>query len=122
MPATAASAPVDWVPLSGECREARGPVDYRAAGAEPKFAGAIAEGIARAAPHQSGTSSIGILATVTALGFILITVVFGRLMFEASQQRSDLRVAIEANRDLIEAGNERLTRIKTLLDERLPPR
>ncbi len=97
-------------------------MDYRAAGAEPKLAAAIAEGIALAAPYQSSPSSIGILATVTALGFMLITVVFGRLMFEANQQRSDLRVAIKANRDLIEAGNERLTRIKTLLDERLPPR
>ena len=97
-------------------------MDYRAAGADPKLAAAIAEGIAQAAPHQSGPSSIGILATGTALGFMLITVVFGGHMFEASQQRSDRRVGIEANRDLIEAGNERLTRIKTLLDERLPPR
>ena len=54
-------------------------------------------------------------------------------MFEVSQQRSELRAAIEANRariDAIEvrlAGDiadlsERMTRIETLLEERLPPR
>ena len=96
--------------------------DLEAAGADPQLAAAIAAGIARAAPHQGGPSSIGILATATALGFTLLTVVFGWFMFEASQQRSDLRVAIEANRDRIEVGNERLTRIETLLEERLPRR
>ena len=93
-----------------------------AAGADSKLAVAIAEGIARAAPRQTGPSSIGISATATAPGFTFLAVVFGWSMSEASQQRSDLRVAIEANRDRIEAGNERLTRIETLLDERLPPR
>ena len=96
--------------------------DLEAAGADPQLAAAIAAGIARAAPRQGGPSSIGILATATALGFTLLTVVFGWFMFEASQQRSDLRVAIEANRDRIEVGNERLTRIETLLEERLPRR
>lgn len=118
--------------------------DLEAAGADPKLATAIAAGIARAAPRQSGPSSIGILAWATAMGFTLITVVFGWFMFEASQQRSDLRVAIEANRDRIDAVetrlsdeitglservsgletrlSERLTRIETLLEERLPPR
>ena len=107
--------------------------DLEAAGADPKLATAIAQGIARATPRQSGSSSINILATATGLGFMLITVVFGWFMFEASQQRSDLRVAIEANRDRIDAltdrvsslevsMSERFTRIETLLDERLPPR
>ena len=87
----------------------------------------------RATPRQSGSSSISILATVTALGFTLLTVVFSWFMFEASQQRSDLRAAIEANRDRIDAVefrlagdiaelSERMTRIETLLEERLPPR
>ena len=67
--------------------------DLEAAGADPKLAAAIADGIARAAPRHSGPSSIGILATTTALGFMLITVVFGWFMFEASQQRSDLRLS-----------------------------
>ncbi|MCY4588936.1 MAG: hypothetical protein OXB98_23170 [Bryobacterales bacterium] len=104
-----------------------------AAGADPKLAAAIAEGIARATPRQSGPSSISILATATALGFTLLTVVFGWFMFEASQQRSDLRAAIEANRDRIDAVevrlasdiadlSERMTRIETLLEERLPSR
>ena len=107
--------------------------DLEAAGADPKLAAAIAEGIARAAPHHSGPTSIGILATATALGFMLVAVVFGWFMFEASQQRSDLGIAIEANRDRIDAVNdsiarldttvsERFARIGTLLEERLPER
>ena len=66
-------------------------------------------------------------------GFTLLTVVSGWFMFEASQQRSGLRAAIEANRDRIDAVetrlagdiaglSERMTRIETLLEERLPPR
>jgi len=114
--------------------------DLEAAGADPKLAAAIVAGIARAAPSRGGPSVIGILATATVLGFTLITVVFGWFMFEASQQRSDLRAAVEANRDRIDAVetrlagdiadlservgglSERMTRIETLLEERLPPR
>ena len=107
--------------------------DLEAAGAGPKLAATVAEEIARAAPRNSGPTSIGILATATALGFVLITVVFGWFMPEASQQRSDLRIAIEANRDRIDAVNdriarldttvsERFVRIETLLEERLPAR
>ena len=107
--------------------------DLEAAGADPKLAAAIAQGIARAAPARGGSSGINILATATGLGFMLITVVFGWFMFEASQQRSDLRTAIEANRDRIDAltdrvsslevsMSERFTRIETLLEERLPSR
>ena len=106
-------------------------VDVHATGADPKLAAAIAAGIARAAPRHSAPTSIGMPATATALGFMLITVVFGWFMFEASQQRSDLRIAIEANRDRIDAVNhriarldttvsERFARIETLLEERLP--
>ena len=114
--------------------------DLEAAGADPKLAAAIAAGISRAAPRRGGPSALGILATATVLGFTLVTVVFGWFMFEASQQRGDLRVAIEANRDRIDAVearlagdianlsermaglSERMTRIETLLEERLPPR
>jgi len=107
--------------------------DLEAAGADPKLAAAIAAGIARAAPRRGGPSAMGILATAMVLGFTLFTVVFGWFMFEASQLRSDLRAAIEANRDRIDAVetrlasdianlSERLTRIETLLEERLPPR
>ncbi|MCY3596416.1 MAG: hypothetical protein OXG71_03140 [Rhodospirillales bacterium] len=118
--------------------------DLEAAGADPKLAAAIAQGIARAAPARGGSSGINILATATGLGFMLITVVFGWFMIEASQQRADLRAGIEANRDRIDAVetrlsgdiarlserisgletrvSERLTRIETLLEERLPER
>ena len=114
--------------------------DLEAAGADPKLAAAIAQGIARAAPARGGSSGINILARATGLGFMLITVVFGWFMIEASQQRADLRTGIEANRDRIDALTERvsslevsisgletrvaerLTRIEILLEERLPER
>ena len=114
--------------------------DLEAAGADPQLAAAIAAGIARAAPRPSGPSSLSILATAVVFGFTLLTVVSGWFMYEASQQRADLRVAIDANRDRIDAVNERIdavetrlagdiaglsermTRIETLLEERLPPR
>ena len=107
--------------------------DLEAAGADPQLAAAIAAGIARVAPRRSGPSSISILATAMVFGFTLLTVVSGWFMFEASQQRADLRTAIEGNRDRIDAlsdrvsglevsMSERLTRIETLLEERLPPR
>ena len=114
--------------------------DLEAAGADPKLAAAIAEGIARATPARGGASGINILAATTGLGFMLVTVVFGWFMVEASQQRADLRAGIEANRDRIDAVNDRLsgleismserfavvesrlTRIETLLEERLPER
>ena len=107
--------------------------NLEAAGADPGLAAAIAAGIARAVPCRGGPSATGILATAMVLGFALVAVVFGWFMFEASQQRSDLRAAIEANRDRIDAVetrlagdianlSERLTRIETLLEERLPPR
>ena len=114
--------------------------DLEAAGADPRLAAAIAQGIARAAPVRGGVTAINFLAAATGLGFMLITVVFGWFMVEASQQRADLRAGIEANRDRIDAVNdrvatldtrlsgdiarlsERLARIETLLEERLPER
>ena len=106
--------------------------DLEAAGADPKLAAAIAQGIARAAPAR-GTSGINILAAATGLGFTLITVVFGWFMVDASQQRADLRVGVERLSERVSnlevsmserfAGVEsRLTRIENLLEERLPER
>ena len=103
--------------------------DLEAAGADPQLAAAIAAGIARAAPRQSGPSSIGILAAATGFGFALLTAGMGWLLVEIHANRG----LIEANRDRIDAVetrlsgeiqglSERLTRIETLLDERLPPR
>ena len=107
--------------------------NLEAAGADPRLAAAIAAGIARAALRRGGPSPMSILTTAMVLGFTLVTVVFGWFMFEASQQRSYLRAAIEANRNRIDAVetrlagdianlSERMTRIETLLEERLPPR
>ena len=66
-------------------------------------------------------------------GFTLLTFVSGWFMFEASQQRAYLRVAIDAVNERIDAVearlagdiaglSERMTRIEALLEERLPPR
>jgi len=88
--------------------------DLEAAGADPKLAAAIA----RAVRRQTGPSPIGILAVATALGFTLLTAGMGWLLLEIHANRS----LIETNRDRIEAVNERLTRIETLLEERLPER
>ena len=107
--------------------------DLEAAGIDRQHAAAVARAIVQAIPRRDGPSSIGILATLTGLGFMLITVVFGWFMIEASQQRAGLRTAIEANRDRIDAAetrlsgeiasmSDRLTRIETLLEERLPER
>ena len=82
---------------------------------------------------RDDSSGIYMLAAATGLGFMLLTAVFAWFMSEASWQRSDLLTAIEANGDRIDAladhvsglevsMSERLTRIETLIDERLPPR
>ena len=51
--------------------------DLEAAGADPKRAAAIAQGIARAAPARGSSSGINILTAATGLGFTLSTAVFG---------------------------------------------
>ena len=82
---------------------------------------------------RDASSGTYMLAAGTGLGFMLLTAVFGWSMSEASPLRSDLLTAIEANGDRIDAladrvaglevsMSERLTRIETLIDERLPPR
>lgn len=113
------------------------PNELEAAGIPPKHADAIAHkisrDIARALGRQRGPSAVTILATATALGFVLLTSVSGYFLNDAIQERTQIRSAIEANRDRIDAVNERisaldvrmserLTRIETLLEERLPER
>lgn len=116
------------------------PRELEAAGIPSKHADAIAQTIshhitraipeiARAVGKQRGPSAITILASATFAGFFLLTAVSGWLLVDASHQRTEIRTAIEANRDRIDAVNERiganaerLTRIETLLEERLPPR
>ena len=103
--------------------------DLEAAGADPQLAATIAAGIARAATAQRGPSSISILVAAIAFGFTLLAGGIGWLLIEIHANRS----LIEANGDRVDAAqtrlsgeiqsvSERLTRIKTLLDERLPPR
>ena len=121
-----------------------GPGELEAAGIPPKHADAIAHKISqeitraipeitRAVGRQRGPSAITVLATATALGFVLLTSVSAYYLADASQERTairtELRTAIEANRDRIDAVNERisanserLARIETLLEERLPAR
>ena len=96
--------------------------DLEAAGADPKLAAAIAQGIARAAPARGSASGINILAAATGLGFTLITVVFGWFMVDASQQRADLRASVERVSERVAGVESRLARIETLLEERLPER
>ncbi len=113
------------------------PDDLEAAGIPPKHADAIAQKIsleiARAVRPGTGPSAITILATAAVLGFVLLTSVSGWPLIDASQERTGIRSALEANRNRIDAVNERLstfetgvserlTRIETLLEERLPDR
>ena len=103
--------------------------DLEAAGADPQLVAAIAAGIARAATPRRAPSSISILATATALGFTLLAGGMGWLLIEIHANRS----LIEASLDRVDAAqtrlsgeiqsvSERLTRIETILEERLPAR
>ena len=120
------------------------PRELEAAGIPPKHADAIAHknscDITRATGRQRGPSAITILPTATVPGFVLLTGVSGHFLTDAAQERTAIRTAIEANRDRIDAVNERigvtnerisslevrmserLARIETLLEERLPAR
>ena len=106
------------------------------AGVDHAAAAALARGLARPA----GPSGLTILTAATLAGFTLLGLglgwvksdiadVRGDLRTEIADVRSDLRTEIAANRDRIDAVNlrlagveERLTRIETLLEERLPAR
>ena len=104
--------------------------NLEAAGADPRLAAVLAESLARAsAQRDRGPSPISVLAAVTGFGFAMLTAAMGWILFEVHANR-DL---IKANRDRIDAVqtrlsgeiqnvSERLTRMETLLEERLPPR
>ena len=118
--------------------------NLEAAGADPRLAAVLAENFARAsAQRERGPSSINILAAATTLGFALVIASMGWLLSEVHANRDLIetnRGLIEANRDRIDANrdridaaqtrlsgeiqnmSERLTRIETLLEERLPAR
>ena len=88
--------------------------DLEAAGADPKLAAAIARRLER----RAGPSAMSILIAATLAGFGLLAVGIGWVKSDISE----LRTEIAANRDRIDNVSERLTRIETLLEERLPER
>ena len=111
--------------------------NLEAAGADPRLAAAVADGLAReGAQRHRGPSSISILAAATGFGFALLTAAMGWLLIEIQATRDE----IQANRDHIDnvetrlsgeiqglsvevqSLSERMTRMETLLEERLPPR
>ena len=111
--------------------------DLEAAGADPPLAAALAERFAHVGPRRyRGPSSISLLAVATTLGFALVIACMGWLLSEVHANRDLIetnRGLIEANRDRIDAVqtrlsgeiqnvSERLTRMETLLEERLPAR
>ena len=111
--------------------------NLEAAGADPRLAAVLAESFARAgAQRDRGPSSISILAAAVGFGFALLTAAMGWLLIEIQGTRDE----IQATRDRIDnvetrlsgeiqglsvevqSLSERMTRMETLLEERLPPR
>ncbi len=88
--------------------------DLEAAGADPKLAAAIAHRLER----RTGPSAMSILIAATLAGFGLLAIGIGWVRSDIGE----LRTEIAANRDRIDNVSERLTRIETLLEERLPER
>ena len=89
------------------------PQDLEAAGIPPKHDDAIAHRfsveVTRAIRPRRGPSAITILATDTPIGFGLLTAVSGWFLIDASHQRTEIRTAIEANRDGIGTLGTRLS-------------
>lgn len=76
-----------------------------------------------------GRAGVGHVAAFAVLGFVLLISVSGHFLINATQERTTIRTAIEANRGRIDAVNDRLgansvrlTRVEPRLEERLPPR
>ena len=63
-----------------------------------------------------GLAGVGQVAAVAVLGFVLLTGVSGYFLIDATWDRTairtELRTAIEADRDRIDAANERIGRVK----------
>ena len=100
------------------------------AGAEPKLAQAIASLLTTAARPTSGATSTGRASSAiqTVIVPIFIAAMGWFVVDEIRQTRSELTAAINANTARIEALSERttalgerLTRVETLIQERLPP-
>ena len=95
------------------------------AGVDEEAATAMAARLQR----RAGPSAMSILIAATLAGFGLLAIGIGwvkndigGLRTEIKSDIGELRTGISANRDRIEANGQRLTRIETLLEERLPPR
>ena len=88
--------------------------------------------ITRRLERRGSPSSMSILIGATLAGFGLLAVGIGWVKSDVGQVRTEIHVSrglVEANRDRIDAVNarvgentERLIRIETLLEERLPER
>ena len=99
------------------------------AGVDEEAATAMAARLER----RTGPSAMSILIAATLAGFGLLAIGIGWIKSDMGQLRVELRTEIAANRDRIDAVetrlagdiadlSERMTRIETLLEERLPPR
>ena len=89
--------------------------------------------IARRLTRRAGPSAMSILTAATLAGFGLLAIGIGWVKSDMGELRAELRTEIAANRARIDAVetrlagdiadlSERMTRIETLLEERLPPR
>ena len=77
-----------------------------------------ATAMAKRLERRAGPSAMSILIAATFAGFGLLAIGIGWVKSDIG----DLRTEIAANRDRIDSVSERLTRIETLLEERLPAR
>ena len=68
--------------------------------------------------RRAGPSAMAILIAVTLAGFGWLATGIGWVRSDIGE----LRTEIAANRDRIDHVSERLTRVETLLEERLPER
>lgn len=85
--------------------------------------------IAQRLQRRAGPSALPILVGATLAGFTLLGIGLGwvkndvaHVRTELSQVRAELKTEIVANRTQLSGVSERLTRIETLLEERLPDR
>ena len=97
--------------------------NLEAAGADPRLAAVLAESFARAgAQRHRGPSSISILAAAMGFGFALLTAAMGWILIEVHATRDRLEGVETRLSGGIQDLSQRMTRMETLLEERLPPR
>ena len=78
--------------------------------------------IQRRLERRSGPTAMSILVGATAAGCGLLAIGIGWVKSDIAETRTELRAEIAASRERIDAVADRLTRIETLLEERLPER